>query len=107
MALLAAHRHRIAAMRADRLPQRSFRIELLAALIKVGHRQPGAVAHASSVRLQLAKDEAQERRFANAVRPHQTNAVTAHDAGGEVTYYHLLTKRFHDMIEFNNQLAGG
>ena len=58
MALLSAHRHRIAPLRADGLPQRRFRIELLATLIKVGHRQSGAMAHASGVGLQLAKDDA-------------------------------------------------
>src|SRR5262252_7783556 len=104
MAARPSHCHRIAAMRTDGLPQRGFRVELRTALVEIGHRQPGTVAYAPGIGRQFTEYDAQERRFADAVRPHQANAVAAHDAGREVTQHYLLTKRFRDLVELNHHL---
>src|SRR5712692_3856769 len=104
MAARPSYRHRIASMRTDALPERSFRVKLLAALIEIGHRQPGAVAHAAGIGLQFAEHEAQERGFANAVRPDQANAVAAHDTGREATHHHLRTESFRNRVEFKHHL---
>ena len=105
MAARPRHGDRIAPMGTHGLPQGGFGVEVVATLITIGDRQPGAMAHAAGVRLQVSEYQAQERRFANAIRSDQANTVTAHDAGREVTYHHLLTERFRNLVEFHDHLT--
>ena len=93
--------------RRDDFMQRRFRVERRAELVKVRHLLFGASAHCAAIRLDLAKNQAQHRRFTGTIRADQTHAVTTHDAPAEIVDDLAATKRFRDINEVSHQCAGG
>jgi hypothetical protein len=74
--LAALDRKEFAAI-ADRLDQALVGVELGAQLIEIGDLQARSVPYPPRVRLQLLQQDTQQRGFAGAVRPDQSNAVVA------------------------------
>ena len=103
---LAGHYDLIAAVRAEGFPQGGLGVQLGAPLVEIDLRQPGAEAQASGVRRQFAHEDVDERRFADAVRPDQADAVAAHDAGREIAHHRVIAEGFGDALGLDDHLAG-
>ena len=81
-----ADRHHVARTVRQGLGQRTGRIERLAALVERDHLQVGALPHPTGVGLDLARQQADERRLAGAVGPDDADPVAALDADREVPH---------------------
>ena len=91
--------------RRNHVGQRRVRIELGTELVEVGDFHLRALAHDAGIRLQLAEDEAEQRRLAGAVGADQADLVATLDAGGKVAHDLALAISLVDMLQLGDQLA--
>jgi hypothetical protein len=73
----------VAAVGAEHAPRGLVGVELGAVLVEARELKPGAEPDQARVRLKLAREQAQQRGLAGAVRPQHADPVAAQDAGGE------------------------
>ena len=62
---------------ADHFRQRRFIVELRAKLVEIGDRQLGAAPYLSTVGIEFAQQQLQQRGLAATVRPQQADLVAA------------------------------
>src|SRR6185437_8873705 len=79
----ALYGDRVAGARQDR-PGCRLRVERGAALIEDGGKKIGAVPHASCVRRDRARQDTEQRRFADAVAADEPETVATQDARREI-----------------------
>ena len=95
------------AARADEVFQRGIRIELRAHLVKVGHLQAGALAHAAAVGRQLAQDQFEQRAFARAVGADEADFVAAQKGGAKALHHGRAAKGFADVVQLGHDFSAG
>src|SRR4051794_38103622 len=81
------------------------RIELLAQLIEVGDLETSAEPDGSRIGLQLAEEEAEERRLSRSIRPDESNAIAARDRRREVPHDQPITVRERHALRLGHQPA--
>ena len=91
--------------RRNHVGQRRVRIELGTELVEVGDFHFRTLAHDAGIRLQLAEDEAEQRRLAGAVGADQADLVATLDAGGKVAHDLAFAISLVDVLQLGDQLA--
>ena len=71
-------------------------------LRKVADFYPAADLHSPRRRLQLARQNAQQRRFARPVRPHQTHAVAATHQQRDISQNGVIAERSRDVLHLHH-----
>ena len=107
MAWLARHHHHVAAAVGDGGGQRLFGMQRGSALVELGDLQALPQLHIALVRLQLTQQQLEQRRLADAVRPHHANTVAAMDPQAEVLHNFARAIRKGDALGVNHLGAAG
>ena len=77
-------------------------VEFSSELIGIGNLKLGAEQHIALIGLELTEQQLDQRGFAGAVTPHNTDTVTPLDNGGKIGHHRLLVIAERDASRFSD-----
>jgi hypothetical protein len=105
MLFLAVDHQKIGAI-GDVFASRFVGIQLIPKLIEGGDGEVGAKAYGTGVGFELAEENAEQRGFADPVRPDDSDLVTAEDGGAEVPQDGLTGEGVGNVFKLSDEHSG-